>query len=116
MDKIRRVSRSSVEVFCHKSPKIIVGESFCVAELFWFQNFLDNRGITILSFVFVSQCRKICGEPSYDSKNLGHPKHLCITGEFHDFPWKTFSLTVPKTSWGNAFVFQKSSSTGKVYG
>ena len=50
----------------------------------------------ILSIVFVSQCREICGEPSYDSKNLGHPKFLCIIGEFHDFPWKTFSLAVPK--------------------
>ena len=31
---------------------------------------------TILSIVFVSQCQKNCGEPSNDSKNLGHPKNF----------------------------------------
>ena len=48
-----------------------MGEHVCFSELFWFYNFLDNRGITILSIVFVSQCRKIGGESSNDSKNLG---------------------------------------------
>ena len=36
--------------------------------------------------------------------------------EFNDFQWKNFGLTVPKFLWGNAFVFQKSSSAEKVYG
>ena len=92
-----------VEFFCLASPKIIVGETSCVSEIFWFPYFLDNTGITILSIVFVSQCREICGEPSNDSKNLGYPRFLCIMGEFHDFPWKTFSLTVPKNLVGEHF-------------
>ena len=55
MDKRGRVSSFSLEVFfCPKSPKNIVGEPFCVSELFWFQNFLDNRVITILLIFFVS--------------------------------------------------------------
>ena len=37
-------------------------------------------------------------------------------GEFHDFPWQTSSLTVPKIIEGKAFVFQKTASTEKVYG
>ena len=77
MDKRGRVSSFSLEVFfCPKSPKNIIGEPFRVSELFWYQKFLDNRGFTILSFVFVSQCRKICGAASNDSKKLGHPKIL----------------------------------------
>ena len=46
------------EFFCLTSPKIIVGEPVCDSELFWFPNFLDNMGITILSTLFVSQYRK----------------------------------------------------------
>ena len=84
-----------VEIFCITSPKIIVGEMFCVSKLLWYQTFLDNRGVTILSIFFVSQCQKFCGEPPNGSKKLGHPKILCIIGEFHDFPWKICSLTVP---------------------
>ena len=38
--------------------------------------FSDNRGITILSIVFVSKYQKICREPSIDSKSLGHPNNL----------------------------------------
>ena len=37
--------------FCLTSPKIIMGEPFCVSEIFWYQNVLDNRGITIMSNV-----------------------------------------------------------------
>ena len=35
-----------------------MGEPFCVSEMFWYQKFLDNRGITILSNYFVSHCQK----------------------------------------------------------
>ena len=76
-----------VEIFCLTSPKIIVGEIFCVSKLLWYQTSLDNRGVTIRSIFFVSQCQKFCGKPSNDSKKLGHPRLLCIIGEFHDFPW-----------------------------
>ena len=80
-----------------------MGELFCVSELFWYQNVLDNRVITILSIVFVSQCQKTCGEPSNDSKKLGHPKILCTKEEFNDFPWINFSLRVPKNFIGERF-------------
>ena len=45
--------------YCLTSPKIIVSEPVCVSELFWYQNVLDNSGITILLILFVSQYRKI---------------------------------------------------------
>ena len=99
--------------FCPKSPKNIVGETVCVSGLFWFQNFLDNRGITFLSIVFVAQCQKICGEPSNDSKKLGHPKVLCIIGESHDDPWKCSSLTVPKIFVGERFGLSENLQYGK---
>ena len=35
-----------------------MGEPFCVSEIFWYQKFLDNRGITILSNYFVSHRQK----------------------------------------------------------
>ena len=35
-----------------------MGEPFCVSERFWYQKFLDNWGITILSNYFVSRCQK----------------------------------------------------------
>ena len=104
------------QIFCLTSPRIIAGKPVCVSEVFLFQIILDNKGMTILSIVSVSQCRRFCGEPSNDSKNLGHPKNLSIIGEFHDFPGKHLVLQYRKTSWGNAFVFQKNFSTEKVYG
>ena len=72
--------------------------------------------MTILSFVFVSQCQKICGEASNDSKKLGHPKNLCIMGEFHDFPLRTFSLTVSKNIVGERFCLSENSTTENVFG
>ena len=95
------------EFFCLTSPKIIAGEPVCVSELFSFQKFMDNRGITILSIVFVSQYQKTCGEPSIDSKSFGHPNNLCIIEEILGFPWKSFSLTVPKNFVGERFCLQK---------
>ena len=96
-----------VEIFGLTSPKITVSEHVCVSELFWFQKFLANRGITGLSIVFVSQRRKICGEPSNDSKKLGRAKILCIIGEFHVFLLQTSSLTVPNTSVEEGFCLSK---------
>ena len=65
-----------VDFFCLTSPEIILGETFCVSELLRYQNqsFLDKKGITNLPIVFVSQSQKFCGEPSNDSKKLGHPR------------------------------------------
>ena len=104
---------SFVEFFCLTSPEIIVGKNFCVSELLWYQSFLDNRGITNLSIVFVSQSQSFCGEPSNDSKYLGHPNILCIIEEFLGFPWKTFSLTVPKNFVGERFCLSQKFQCGK---
>ena len=95
--------RDFVETFCLTSPKDIVGKPFCVSELFWYENVLDNRFITILLIVFVSQCQKTCGEPSNDSKKLGHPKISCTKDELNDFPWINFSLRVLKNFMGERF-------------
>ena len=52
------MSSFSVEVFLSKVAENIVGEPFCVSQMFWYQKFLDNRGITILSKYFVSHRQK----------------------------------------------------------
>ena len=93
--------------FCLTSPKIIASEPVCASEVFLFESFLDNRGIRILSIVFVSQCQKTCGEPFIDSKILGHPNKLCKIEKFLGFPWKTFSLTVPKNIVGERFCLSE---------
>ena len=95
------------QFFCLTSPKIIVSEPVCVSELFWYQNVLENRGITILSIVFFSQCRKICGEPSNDSKKLGHPKKLCTKEEFNDFQWIILVSQYREASWGERFCLSE---------
>ena len=70
-----------------------------------YHDFVEIFCLTVPSF---------CGEPFNESKKLGHPKILLILCEFRDFPWKSFSLTVPKNFVGNPFVFQNSSSTEKI--
>ena len=80
-----------------------MGETFCVAEILWYQIFRDNRGITNLSIVFVSRFHIFCEKAFNGSKDLGHPKILCIMGDFHNFPWKIFSITVPKNFVGERF-------------
>ena len=57
MDK-KGVSRFSVEVFWSQIAEKIVGESFCISEIFWYQKFFDNRLITNLSTFFVSHRQK----------------------------------------------------------
>ena len=81
-----------------------MGELFCVSELFWYQNVLDNRVITILLILFVSQYQKICVQPSNDSKKSGHPKFLCTKEEVNDFPGINFGLTVPKKLHGGTLL------------
>ena len=58
------MSRSSVEVFLSQVAENIVGEPFCVSEVFWYQKFLDIRGTTILPTSFCLTSPKIIvGEP-----------------------------------------------------
>ena len=80
------------------------------------EKLLDNK-VSRFCRLFFLTVPKILWRTLQLFKNFRAPKNiLCIIGEFHDFPWKTSSLTVPKNFVGNAFVFQKSSSTEKVHG
>ena len=106
MDK-KRVSRFSVEFLLSQIAENHRGRTLLCFRIFCYQNFSDNRVIKLLSVVFVSQCRKICGEPFNDSKKLGHPKLLCIIGEFHEILSKVFRLTRPKNILGERFVVSK---------
>ena len=90
------------------------GRTLLCFRIICYESFSDNRVITILSIVFVSQCRKICGEPFNDSKKLEHLKLLCIIGEFHEFLSKNFSLTRPKNIVGERFVVSKHLGCRKI--
>ena len=52
------MSSFSVEVFLSQVAENIVGEPFCVTEMFWYQKFSDKRGIKNLSNFFVSHRQK----------------------------------------------------------
>ena len=58
------VSRFSVEVFSSQIAEKYRGRPFCVSEMFWFQKFFDNKGITFLVEIFcVTLPKIIVGEP-----------------------------------------------------
>ena len=86
---------------CPKSPKNIVGESFCVSEMFWYQKFLDNKGITILSCVFVSQCQKLSWANRSVFQNYSGINLFWIIGVSR--LCRMFSLTEPKNFVGKRF-------------
>ena len=74
------MSRFSVEVFLSQVAENIVGEPFCVSEMFWYQKFLDNRGITILSIFFVSHRQKSSWKNRSVFQNYTGIKLFWITG------------------------------------
>ena len=102
-----------VELFCLTSPKINVGEPVCVSEIFWFQNFSDISGVLLLSSVFVSQCWKICGEPSNDLKKFTAPKNFMQNRCVSRFSVENFlshsteKLREGPLSFGNLLVSKK---------
>ena len=51
--------------FLSQVTENIVGEPFCVSEMFWYQKFLDNRGITFLPIFFCLTSPKIIVEEPF---------------------------------------------------
>ena len=72
MDKKGDVTFFCWVFFCPKSPKNIVGEPFCVSEMFWYQKFLHNRS-TQFCRTFLSHIAKnhLGGNPSVFQKFRG---------------------------------------------
>ena len=74
------MSRFSVEVFLSQVAQNIVGEPFCVSEMFRYQKVLDNRGITILPIFFVSHRQKSSWKNRSVFQNYTGIKLFWITG------------------------------------
>ena len=96
---IKGVPRFSREIFCLSVPKKKSLGNFS----FFFQKFSSlekmlkgERYHVPPSQIFVSQLRKLRGEPFTIIEKLGFRKTLCIIAGFHDFPSKIYSVTVPK--------------------
>ena len=104
MDK-KGVSRFSVEIFLSQVAKNIVGEPFCVSEMFWYQNFLDNRGSTILPNFFVSHRQKSSWANRSVFQNYTGIKMFWITGVRRFC--RLFCLTMPKNFAGGPLFFGK---------
>ena len=102
MDK-KGVSRFSVEVFLSQVAEDIAGEPFCVSEMFWYQKFLDNRGITILPNFFVSHRQKSSWANRSVFQNYTGIKKFWITGVRRFC--RLFCLTTPKNFAGGPLFF-----------
>ena len=126
----RFISRFSVENFLSHSAKTIRRGNFlcCVSESIWWRLSLWIRGSAKYQdfirkfYVFISHSAEKFRSGtllSCVSETLLWRKVFWISsGEYQDFPSKTFCLTVAKNFVGEPFcaVFQKMSSSEKVYG
>ena len=99
------MSRFSVEVFLSQVAENIVGEPFCVSEMFWYQKFLDNRGNTILPNFFVSHRQKSSWANRSVFQNYTGIKMFWITGVRRFC--RLFCLTMPKSFAGGPLFFGK---------
>ena len=81
-------------------PKHFIGKHFgVVSEKFFHRNFScigGAGGITVLSELFVSQCRKISWASLQCFRKFGTSKTFMHNRGYHNFPSKIFCLTVPK--------------------
>ena len=110
----RGITILSIFFVSHRQESSPVNQS--VFQNYFCFKLLDNKGITILSIVFVSQCRKVCGEPSNDSKIRAPKKTMQKRGVQLFSREKMLVSQNRRNTWGNAFVFQKNSSTEESYG
>ena len=67
------------------------------------EKLLDNKVARFCRLFLSHSAKKIVENPPMIKKKLGHPKNLCIMVECHDFPLRTFSLTVLKNIVGERF-------------
>ena len=90
-----------VSIFCLTVPENFGEEHFCVALMFWYQIFMDNRGIRILSIVLSHSALKLRGGTLMCFRNVLVSKIFWVIGVsgFCLF----FCLTLPKNFVGEPF-------------
>ena len=110
----------TLKIFCPKVQKNFVGEPFSLSLNSSIENFYASEGyVTIFCRNFLSHCaEKFRRGTLWSFISFGYRKNSWFRGLCHDSPSKMFCLTVPKNFVGETFcaVFQKTSSSEKVYG
>ena len=111
------ISRFSVEIFMSHSAENFRGHPFNVSEnLGYRKNLCILGGITIFRRkFFVSQCRKISWASLQCFRKFGVSKKIMHNRGWHNFPSKSFGLTVPKNFVGIPTVFEKIFGFKKFY-
>ena len=111
------VSRFSVENFWSHSAEKFRGHPFNASEnLGYRKNLCILGGITIFRRkFFVSQCRKISWASLQCFRKFGVSKKFMHNRGCHNFPSKSFGLTVPKNFVGIPTVFEKIFGFKKFY-
>ena len=94
-----------VSIFCLTVPENFGEEHFCVALMFWYQIFMDNRGIRILSNFFVSQCQKTSRRNPYVFQKFSGIKNFLGNRVIRILSF--FVSQCRKNSWRNRSIFQK---------
>ena len=106
------ISLNSVEKILSHSADKIPRRTFCLSNEFCYQKFSSKGGGELHCFVenfFFSQDRKVSpGNHSVFHKVLRAKKFLGMGGgSYHDFPSKSFCLTVPKNFVGEQSCVSK---------
>ena len=111
------VSHFSVENFWSHSAEKFRGHPFNASEnLGYRKNLCILGGITIFRRkFFVSQCRKISWASLQCFRKFGVSKKIMHNRGWHNFPSKSFGLTVPKNFVGILSMLQKIWGTEKFY-
>ena len=93
---IRRGDHNFRANFFLTVPKNFVGGTLVFQKCFGIKKFLDNRGITILSIFFVSQCQKILWETLQCFRKFGVSKNFMHKGGITILRRKILCLIIPK--------------------
>ena len=105
------------KIFCLTVPKYFVGQSFSVAIISGIEKVWIRRGASRFSVEnFLSHsAEKFCRAILHCCNNFGYRKNLDERGEYQDFPWKSFCLTVPKRFVGQFLTVAIISGIEKVW-
>ena len=99
-------------IFCLISTKTIVGEPFCVSEIFWCQAILDKKGChNFVGFFCLTSPKIIVGEPVCVSEIFWY-RNVLIIGVSR-FCWSSLSHSTEKFRRG-ILLFRKSSGIEKL--
>ena len=99
---------SPSKIFCLSVPIKFVGEHFCASKDFWYR-FFESKEVEASrfcrKFFYLTGPKKLRQGTNLFQKSSGREKNFWLGGGggYHDFPSKSFCLTVPKNFVGEHF-------------